>query len=636
MQEDALSKLLLLLGEAGSHGISWYDSYDLRQIDRFTEFQLSAFKMKVSSRYNLGILSEGRLNTYSDEPSILLQSFEDATGKRFACLVFFGELPEDPDKILHAFRQVLSRGVRYFARKFFHEVIDLLDGTFQTPDDIKSLDTTQALSYLQSLDIASADKNICGSLLSMAIVDDMKEETMHFLTDAAYIILEHLEGTEDVDIPLDGCMKLAEYYEKKIIKLKTAIKLYEKIAEAVQEYASTSRLGLYIQCNLAIASILYRYFPDSIMEIKEKLDNIDDGYLHVVGQNEWEKYYVLQAHLFMKIGDTENAITTYQMAVELSKDSINPSLFIAEAYAELAKYSALNYNLEESVQESFAAWSIAMQHEREEVAQIYIDHAAKIEMQWAEWLIYSSLVRRMEGRKREALLDVWRSMKLIITAYGHAGHEVQLGILSKFPKLFTDIQRIVLEGYEDDQNTLIVARQTLMNINENFALLSSNTLWDEETSARVDFLKAQISSMLPRNIPTFLLIANDGRLMCGGKVDEQVWNEMSTQEDLLSGALSAIMALISEVTDTSSSLKSINAGETNILIEWTPFAIGALLTDYDSGTLKQALTQAMQEIIMTYDSELLSWDGFTLNFDPVPKLVHRVFSGVIQGGELTI
>jgi len=57
MQEDASSKSLLLLGEAGAHGISWYDSYDLRQIDRFTEFQLSAFKMKVSSRYNLGILS---------------------------------------------------------------------------------------------------------------------------------------------------------------------------------------------------------------------------------------------------------------------------------------------------------------------------------------------------------------------------------------------------------------------------------------------------------------------------------------------------------------------------------------------------------------------------------------------------
>jgi len=504
------------------------------------------------------------------------------------------------------------------------------------PDDVKSLDPAQALSHLQSLDIPSADKNVCGSLLSLAIVNDMKEETMLFLTNAAYMILEHLEGTEDVDIPLDGCMKLAEYYEKKIIKLRTAIKLNEEIAEAIKKHASTSRLGLYIQCNLAIASILYKYFPDSIIEMKEKLDNIDDGYLHVVGQNEWEKYYVLQAHLFMKMGDTENAITTYQMAVELSKDSTNPTVYVAEAYAELAKHSALNYNLEKSVQQSFAAWSIAMQHGRDEVAQVYIDHAAKVEMQWAEWLIYSSLVRRMEGRKREAVLDVWRSMKLIITAYGHAGHEVQLGILSKFPKLFIDVQRIVLEGYEDDQNTIIIARQTLMNINENFAILSSSTLWDEETSARVDFLKAQISSMLPRNIPTFLLIANDGRLMCGGKVNEQTWSAMSMQEDLLSGALSAIMALISEVTETSSSLKSINAGETNILIEWTPYAIGALLTDYDSGTLKQSLTQAMQEIIMTYDSELLSWDGFTLNFDPVPKLVSRVFSGVIQGGDLTI
>ncbi len=636
MQEETSSKTLLLLGEAGARGIAWYDSYDRRQIDRFTEFQLAAFEMKISSRYNLGMLSEGRYNVFLDEPPILLQSFEDVNGKRYACMVFFGAPPENPDRLLDTFKQVLSRGVKYFARKFYSEVIDLMEGNFEVSEDVRSLTPEEAMSNLKAMDIPTSNKNISGSLLSRAIADGLSLEDTMFLTNVTHMILDNIEGTEDVDVPLDASFKLAEYYQKHGLNLKTAISLFEKIGETVMKYAATTRLGLFIQCNLSIASIIYYNFPEEIMYMREVLDRIDDGQLHEVGQMQWEEYYVLQGHLYMKMGDTENAIQSYMVAVEIADDTSNPSIHVAEAYKELANYSALNYNLEKSVQQSLAAWSIAKQYEQDDFAQDCMDSAAKIEMRWAEWLIYSSLVRRMEGRLQEAVLDVWRSMKLIITAYGHASQEVRFGILSTFPKLFMDIQRIVLEAYEDDSNMSMIARKTLADINENFALLSSNTLWDEEANARVDFLKAQISAMLPKHNPTFLLIANDGRLMCGGKVNESEWPEMSAQEDLLSGALSAIMALISEVTDTSSSLKSINAGETNILIEWTPFAIGALLTDHESGTLKQALSQAMQEIILTYDSELLSWDGFSLNFDPVAGIVNKAFLNVIgqEGSEL--
>ena len=99
-----------------------------------------------------------------------------------------------------------------------------------------------------------------------------------------------------------------------------------------------------------------------------------------------------------------------------------------------------------------------------------------------------------------------------------------------------------------------------------------------------------------------------------GEINKQKWEESNIQGVLLSGILSAIMSLISEVSDQKTALKTVDAGNFQIILEQSENLAGALLVYRDIPVLRQGLISVLSEIDEIYGNKLKFWDGYN---DPV-------------------
>ncbi|MHA2101765.1 MAG: hypothetical protein ACW99A_24215 [Candidatus Kariarchaeaceae archaeon] len=99
-----------------------------------------------------------------------------------------------------------------------------------------------------------------------------------------------------------------------------------------------------------------------------------------------------------------------------------------------------------------------------------------------------------------------------------------------------------------------------------------------------------------------------------GEIHQEKWESSNIKGVLLSGILSAIMSLITEVSDQKTSLKTVDAGNFQILLEQSENLAAALLVDRDIPVLRNSLISLLSDIDKNYGGKLKYWDGFN---DPV-------------------
>ena len=131
---------------------------------------------------------------------------------------------------------------------------------------------------------------------------------------------------------------------------------------------------------------------------------------------------------------------------------------------------------------------------------------------------------------------------------------------------------------------------------------------------KLEGLSDIINANIPLPPPTFILLTLDGRLIIMGEIHKQKWEKSKIEGVLLSGILSAIMSLITEVSDQQTKLKTVDAGNFQIILEQSENLAGALLVDRDIPVLRQGLISVLSKIDETYGNKLKFWDGYS---DPV-------------------
>lgn len=167
----------------------------------------------------------------------------------------------------------------------------------------------------------------------------------------------------------------------------------------------------------------------------------------------------------------------------------------------------------------------------------------------------------------------WNALRLLLRAYEHADLKERFSLVNLTTEVI-DKAEIVLDVKGVKRKSQPVIRK-LRQLIEN---LQFQKLKPESEKDAIETLTNKIELYIPEPPPTFLLITNDGRMITSGEISDEGWeNPQNLEGVIFSGILSAIMALLSEVAD--SSLKTIDAGNFKILVERNSTAICVLLVD---------------------------------------------------------
>ncbi len=96
---------------------------------------------------------------------------------------------------------------------------------------------------------------------------------------------------------------------------------------------------------------------------------------------------------------------------------------------------------------------------------------------------------------------------------------------------------------------------------------------------------------------------------------------------LITSALNAINSLLMEITQTNTSLDSIDIQEKQLIFEYIGDIVGVLLLNKETLLAKRLLHEFLSEFNEKYKIELYPWTGDTLIFEDAVDLVKKDFGG---------
>lgn len=96
-------------------------------------------------------------------------------------------------------------------------------------------------------------------------------------------------------------------------------------------------------------------------------------------------------------------------------------------------------------------------------------------------------------------------------------------------------------------------------------------------------------------------------------------------EDLLGGSLTAIQSLMKEMIQSDKALEIIDHGDTKIIFERTPYAIGIIIADENLYILHYKLKQLLNEFDLIFGPIMKDWTGNLDIFKPFRPTVNRIF-----------
>ncbi|MFV2015563.1 MAG: hypothetical protein ACC656_09065, partial [Candidatus Heimdallarchaeota archaeon] len=470
-----------------------------------------------------------------------------------------------------------------------------------------STDPLSALKFLNENIIKDESLDQIANLLS--IIGTSKELSTQVI-DTFYITLQMISKISDdqnADVQLDSAFVIASRFLE-IQDFIHSTELLEKIANKAK---LVDRTALEIACRIRTARITKLRGTDNGLDIINILSPIDVSSLEEVSQDDREEYYCLQGYGFYLMSDFETAENLYMMAIMIPESAVFPSMNKAEAHWFIGRLASQNYSPEVATRELITASSIALANGNEAISTLYNHLAAKQELKWSFMLSSAAVISRLEKDFSTSEYQAWLSLSKLLSAYRHADKFHRNKDISNEKNEIISIATNILDQVNSDYSSI------LNEIVQNLDLVDQGELTRDNELELLKFLSSKVSSMTPLPTPIILLIANDGRLILGGEVLAESWAQsISSSDHLFSGALSAIMAILAEVTSSESYLRMVDAGQTQIMIEKSIVCTGALLVDRDLNVMREALRSIVEFMAINYPG-LEEWDGHSIDFSSV-------------------
>ncbi|MHA2502867.1 MAG: hypothetical protein ACXAE3_08360 [Candidatus Kariarchaeaceae archaeon] len=510
---------------------------------------------------------------------------------------------------------VANRGGIYSAKKFYEELQSLDKSERHVVGE--EISSEQAKSIITSLVIAPENVNYVNLVLSSLAKADVYGGDNVF-TDVIRLLGEIPMGI-DADIILDSCFQIARKYDK-LNLLDRSFQIYQMIADMAMQF---ERLPLMItsQMRCAVIARKRQENPEIILDL---LSNIDDGSLEVAQQEERELFYTLQGYCFDVMGQKELAEELHYMAIMIAESESSPSIHVAESHAFLGSVASSRYEPEIATRQYITASTISLSNNDLDMSKLYSHKAALQEIRWATYLASTAIVMNSNADLSNIEFYAWQSMKRLVNAVTHSDRDRRtLDILEPSAEVLRMIKQVFPKSSE-------YGMATINELEQHLGFIGENALPPDQEKELFKFISSKISAMLPLPPPVILLIANDGRLIIGGEIGKEQWDQSILTNDILfSGALSAIMAIISEVISGDDPLRMLDAGQTQIMIERTDVCIGALLVDRDLNILRKALIEVLNMVELSYPG-LANWDGYSIDFSDLQPRIEAIFQKAME------
>jgi hypothetical protein len=611
---------IVLIGEKRQGNPVWglpYDPHNSYSEGQFRVLFMRLQKLLLDPKFQM---SQQHTLTSDERIFIIERSIIDGT-TLFA--VILHDVDFD-DKLIKAVTEVVDRGSIYTAKKFYNGIQSIY---YQEEDKKPStsilrdfVDPLAALNYLEENTIEEESLEQVANLLSIIGKSD---EMSANVIDAFYITLQMISKISDdhnADIMLDSAFVIASRF----LDMQDFIHSSELLEKIADKAKLVGRTALEIACRIRKARIIKLEGTDNGLDIVNILSPIDENDLEEVSQDDREEYYCLQGHGFYLISDFATAENLYMMAIMISDSAVFPSMNKAEAHWFIGRLASENYSPEVATRELITASSIALTNGNEAISTLYNHLAAKQELKWSFMLCSAAVISRLEKDSSTSEYQAWLSLSKLLAAYRHADKLHRKKDISNEKSEIISITSNILGQVNSDYLV------TLNEIINNLAIIDQGELTRDHELELVRFLSSKVSSMTPLPTPIILLIANDGRLILGGEVLSESWERsISSSDHLFSGALSAIMAILSEVTSSESYLRMVDAGQTQIMIEKSTVCTGALLVDRDLNVIREGLKSIVKFMALNYPG-LEEWDGHSIDFSAVRPKVNQVFSDALS------
>ncbi len=561
---------------------------------------ISGPEFKFEKTYSLGT---------GEEVFLIRQTVFDSS-RIFCVLLREGEFD---NKLISAITKIAERGGIYEAKKFYHEVKD----TLTIPEEALQIETLIPQEGLTFIKRHNWDEISLYEMASILVIIGTDPECVkgEILIEFTMKMLSSITNDMDPDVMLDSAFVIASRYMENQ-DFDNASLLFDKIAD----YASDKeRLALEISSRIRSARII-KLQGDNTMAILDVLSPIDDGSLEVASNDDREEYYCLQAFAFSEI-DVLAAEDLYSMAILISEEDSFPTMNIAEARAFIGTRAADSYNPKIATREFITAASIATRNGQPDMTMFYSHLAAKQELKWSNYLASAAIENKIDANIENAEYMAWQSLKRLINSFIHADPKLRADDLTpEWEKIVDMNNNVFTAGY--NQHSI----ETMREIEEQLKIIQHEEKNPDIDTEMLKFLASKVSAKIPLPTPIIMLIANDGRLILGGDVGTEDWEEaISDSDELFSGALSAIMAVLSEVTASTTPLRMVDAGTTQIMIEKSKVCIGALLVDREINVIRKALNKVV-EILQYQYPDLENWDGYSIDLSEIRPMVNEVFA----------
>jgi len=604
---------IVVTGELEGKRVNFGNSYD--PDFSTTEGQFRALHMKLNRLISLDQFTFESVYEIDGNESVYF-SLAEGTVKEIVYVVIMKHATIN-ETLKMAIDNVSKRGGVYTAKRYYEEVTGQLSSSMMD-SELADLSYNQAVEILA--DLTPQDNNI---LMINQIMQTIAGERLpgidNNLFENIIKLLENLSSEIDSDIILDSCYSIAtQYYEANIFD--KAWEIFMKIGSLAQE---SERLALMISAKLKSAEIAREtnQDPNGILSI---LEEIDDGSLEVASQDEREQYYSMQGYCYERMGEVQMAEDLHYMAVMISESETSPSIYIAESHAFMGKQAGTKYQPEIATREYLTASTISLAKNDRHLATQYSHQAALYELQWAKYLSSTAIIMGTNSDMQNSEFYAWQSMKRLVNAISHSDRTLRKSDILQPALEIIDMNRHIFPDSSE------YAINTLNELDNQLNLITDGVLPSDQENELLNFISTKISAMLPLPPPVIMLIANDGRLITGGEIGSERWDEnILTNDDLFSGALSAIMAILSEVISGDNPLRMLDAGQTQIMIEKSNVCIGALLVDRDLNIIRKALQDTVKWMATTYP-DLEDWDGYSIDFREVKPKVNSLFNKALE------
>ena len=615
-----IHEALMLIGEKRHYKISWIQYFQTSE--NMNENEIRKLLMDISTHILKRRQKPGSARKFNDG-KLLYYEMKDphSPNPRIYCLYTFNG---NINAVVKKAMQVISRrGGYYTAKRYFLELQELVQNPEKLAEEDK-LGLDDAIHMLYNVDLHNIDVNYLGQILSVIRKGGtLTAEILERLYFLAYEILSKLTDDqllEDIDLALDGVYDVARsYQERETFHL--ALELYKRLLPLVEV---NGRDELEILSRVHIAEIYHAYFPESGKEIISVLnpDTFSLSRLKEVPPSIRQKYYILLALAYEQTGNDDRAMKYYYEAIQDAEENLGDPMSVARGYAFFANKARVDYKYDESYKQYLTASSLAFSAGEIKEANNLRCEAGFDQVKFSLIASMAALYHRMENDLEKAEYLAWDSLKFLLEGHLNITPRNHYKMARESAEILNYTASILSIPGKKRKNMVIIRK-----IRKTIESIQLQQLDEVSQKKQLEKLIVSVLKNIPVSPPTFLLISSDGRLIASGLISLEGWQNPDLEGVVFSGILSAIMGLLSEVSPSSATLRTIDAGGMKIMLEKTEDIIAVLLADRETREFRESLRTILTEIDRRFSKDLAIWDG---NLSFVPQIKKIVISHLLM------